>query len=191
MEGNLLPVSGLVSLPLAGADLVLRLLGQRRVQPWISYRAARELAHTIRKDWHVLEFGAGMSTVWFAQRSAFVLSIESNTDWYAQVTKMLTVRDLHNVDLRLRTDQKGYLAVKGSFDLVMIDGAWRDRCVDIAMRHVRPNGFVYLDNVDAARGRAAKAMLMACLPAGSVFHSYTDFAPGLAAPTTGLLVHLP
>jgi hypothetical protein len=190
MQGNLVPVTSLVSLPFAVTDLLLRLFGQSRVQPWIPYRATRELARIIRKDWHVLEFGAGMSTVWFAQRSAFVLSIESNEVWYRRVAAMLVQRDLHNVDLRLRPDQLGYLAVDGSFDLVVIDGEWRDRCVDVALTHVRDHGFLYLDNVDAA-ARTARATLMAGLPIESVANCYTDFAPGLAAPTTGLLVQRP
>ncbi len=121
--GHVLPLASVPSLPLAAGDLVLGLVGKRRVRPWISYRAARELGRIIRNDWHILELGSGMSAIWFAQRCGRAVSIESDVEWSVRVAAMILQRGIRNVDLRFRPEPGGYLAdVEGLFNLVLIDG---------------------------------------------------------------------
>lgn len=72
--------------------------------------------------------------------------------------------------------------VEGLFNLVLIDGPWRDRCVDIGLRHLQVGGYLYLDNVDASTVRTAEPILLNRLPTNATTRYYIDLAPGLAAP---------
>jgi predicted O-methyltransferase YrrM len=184
------------SVPLTVAETALQVaFGYRRTAPWISYRAARTLGRLIQPQWRILEFGAGMSTVWFASRAHYVLSIESDTRWYQQVAEMLHVRGLANVQLEYRQSSNvaGYASLPGiadsSFDLALIDGIYRDRCVPPCLQKVRPGGYIYLDNTDQPdHCQAAEAALLAT---NLEWHRYfTDFSPGLVIVTQGLLAKL-
>src|SRR2546425_5977840 len=104
LRGKLIDRRNWSHVPIAVADAFLQVaLKRRRCLPWISYRAARDLHRLITPDWRILEFGAGMSTIWLAQRAKFVVSIESSPDWYQQVTVLLDRRGLMNVRLEYRS----------------------------------------------------------------------------------------
>jgi predicted O-methyltransferase YrrM len=132
-----------------------------------------------------------MSTIWLAKHSEFVVSVESNVEWYGRVTAMLASCGLRNVDLRYRPTVNEYVGAvspeDGSFDLALIDGDWREATVATALRAVRPGGLIYVDNADGP-GRQAAGLLLA-VPREHLRY-YTDLAPGIGAPTTGLLVRL-
>jgi predicted O-methyltransferase YrrM len=192
MAGNRLPLSSVRFIPLASVDMLLRSQGKRRVQPWISYRAAVEIGRLLRPEWRVLEFGAGMSTVWFAEKVSFVLTIEANREWHDWVRKQLEARALANVEVRLRQEPGAYASAvtrdDGPFDFALIDGDWRSQCVEPSLRALRPGGFVYIDNVDGP-GRDAAQLLRTKVPSLD-FCLYTDLAPGVGAPTTGMSAHI-
>jgi SAM-dependent methyltransferase len=191
LTGRLLPLESWISLPLAVMDMTLRMAGRRRPQPWISYRAARDIERLLLPAWRVLEFGAGMSTIWLAKHSKFVVSVEANAEWYRRVMAMLALYGLRNVDLRYRPTVDEYTGAispeDGVFDLALIDGDWREETVAPALRAVRPGGLIYVDNADGP-GRQAAELLLA-VPREHLRY-YTDLAPGIGAPTTGLLVRL-
>jgi len=191
LAGRLLPLESWSSLPLAVMDMTLRMAGWRRQQPWISYRAARDIKRLLNPDWRVLEFGAGMSTIWLAKRSKFVVSVESNAEWHRRVRALLDAYRVRNVDLRYRRTVDEYIGAispaDGVFDLALIDGEWREGTAASALRVVRPGGLVYVDNADGPGRQAAELLLT--VPREHVRY-YTDLAPGIGAPTTGLLVRL-
>jgi predicted O-methyltransferase YrrM len=195
LRGKLIDRSNWSHIPLAVGDAFLQVaLKRRRCLPWISYRAARDLSLLIARQWRILEFGAGMSTVWFAQRAKFVVSVESNLDWYQRVTVLLDRRGLTNVRLEYRKADScsGYaqIAGPGTFDLAVVDGDCRDWCVETSLGLVRPGGYIYLDNTDqpqADRQRAEALLLQGPLE----WHRYyNDFAPGLVAITQGMLAQV-
>lgn len=192
MAGNRLSLASLPSTPIAVLDMLLRLGGRRRMQPWISYRAASDIKHLLRPEWRVLEFGAGASTVWFAKRVSFVLSIEANHDWYEWVCRQLESQGLTNVEVRLRQEHNAYSAAvnrdDGLFDLALIDGDWRASCVEPSLGALRAAGLLYIDNIDTG-GREAAQVLQRTVPSAEIRY-YTDLAPGLAAPTRGMSAHI-
>lgn len=63
--------------------------------PWYSYAAIHFLTERINKlpaenkdNFWVFEFGSGNSTLWWAKNSAFVVSVEDNSDWYKFISKI-------------------------------------------------------------------------------------------------------
>jgi len=101
----------------------------------------------------VWEWGAGGSSLWFAERAAEVRSVESNREWYERTLKELRERDIHNVELSLLTNIFGYVhAIPGFppmlFDLILVDGMQRNACVLVALFELRAGGWLVLDNTE-------------------------------------------
>ena len=160
-----------------------KLLDKRPERPWISYDAADAIGRHLKETSSVLEFGSGMSTAWYAARAGYVLSIEGDAEWFAEVSSRLAT--LENAELRLCESREAYLAIEDGrqFDLIMIDGAWRDDCARLATQHLAPGGVIYCDNVDKRGGTSgdlteACRLLIAFAEERSLpWTEITDFAP--------------
>lgn len=74
-------------------------LGDER--PWLTYGAIRFLEQTVTRDMRVFEFGAGGSSLFFAQRVSYGFSVEHDPRWQSAVQAQLKTRGLSNwtVDL--------------------------------------------------------------------------------------------
>ena len=110
--------------------------------PWLGFSGIARLESLLSKTSSVLEFGSGSSTEWLARRCGRLLSIETSESWYARVREV--VRDLDHVELQLLSaeDQLPSLAeTKERFDLVLVDGMWRDTAMEVALRLVRRPGW--------------------------------------------------
>ncbi len=124
-----------------------------------------------------------MPTAWYAARAGKVLSIERDAEWFAEVSSRLT--NLKNAELRLRASREAYLAIEDDrqFDLIMIDGAWRDDCAQLATQHLAPGGVIYCDNTDKQSGTSgdlteARRLLIAFAEERNLpWTEITDFAP--------------
>jgi hypothetical protein len=198
-RGNLVDLKGVLYAPRALAGTVARkLFDVRPVRPWISYRAVKFLDQKITPDWRVIEFGSGMSTLWFARRCGFLHSIEIDDHWYQLVSRRLQGAKNVRYDLRPLDqyyDMSDY--PEASVDLAFVDGEWRSRCVENVVSKIRPGGLLYLDNTDLAANepgddmRQAEALaLSACKARGGTYRYFVDFRPSRFEVTQGLLVQL-
>jgi predicted O-methyltransferase YrrM len=126
-------------------------------RPWIVPAAIGFLRRRIRSSWSVLELGAGRSTPWFGRRAGRVISLEDNEFWHDWVAERLTEDRLANVDLRLKpveafADEIESFADR-AFDLVVMDflespDVTRIDVLKLAMKRVRPGGYLLLDDSD-------------------------------------------
>ena len=157
------------------ADLVPRHLGNK-CEPWWVRDAVYLLDRIIKPNWRVLEWGAGSSTVWFAQHAGSVTTIEDSGEWVRDLGFILKNHSITNVELRHRARQtngtmpsasrgccyddyiRGAVDLpNASFDLVSVDGRARERCLEEAVRLVNPiGGVLVLDN--SVRDRYQKPM---------------------------------
>lgn len=192
-EGNGLPWAGLRDLAPSLFTTLLGKAGVRGRSPWWPYPAIRSIGSLLRTSWCVLEFGAGGSTPWLALRVRRVLSIESHPDWHARVQSRLRALGCAGVDLRLREDRTEYATAdhcaRREFDLVVVDGAWRDLCARTAVRLVRPGGYVYLDNSDVADPDHRSAVTT-LLEAAVRIERFVGLCPGTLAVSQGLLIRV-
>lgn len=200
-KGRLIDAAGLAYLPHSLASTFGRVvLGRRPAVPWIGYRARAALAAVMPADGWTLEFGAGMSTVWYAARSARVVSVECDSAWHGQVVQMLAQRRLDHAECRLVpeiTPEALADLPDGAFSLAIVDGAQRDVSMEIALRKVRSGGHVFLDNSDKKGGgvagdvpRAERLLLDAAARAGTSPRYFTDLVPTYVMVTEGLLVQV-
>ncbi len=196
-NGELLDAAGFLYLPQSIlTTLSLKLTNRRPELPWLGFRAIKYLDHLIQPDWNILEFGSGMSTIWFARRCASLVSIETNRAWHAAVTAMLAQRGLQNVNYRIVTQSEGHLLEDyedSFFDLVLVDGVSRDQAMITALKKVKPGGYVYLDNSDMpyAAHRSARAMLLRAAGEESNVKVFNDLSPARIFVNEGILASVP
>lgn len=201
-RGKLVDARGLLYLPHSVVTTIwLKLTGRRPEVPWLGYRAVKRLDALIEPSWTILEFGSGMSTIWFARRCTFVLSLETDDRWFAKVRELLDRAGLENVDCRLcpaaADDAPDYSAAvsnrRGSeFDLVLVDGARRDLSMDVALAMVKPGGYVFLDNTDLPNEdcRIAATLLFEAAGANPPMWVFNDFSPSVVMVNEGTLVRI-
>ena len=196
-QGNYVGAAGLSNFPKSiWTNLAFRLTGNGPLVPWISYNALERIEQALHGDANVLEFGSGLSTIWFARRCAFLHSIEHNEDWHRKVTKLLEREGLTNVRYDLKGEEE-YTDIGDFeapfFDFCLVDGARRLHCVERAIPLIKPGGILYLDNSDvgeAERRQAVALMTEAARKAGNAVEYFTDFAPTQLHANQGLLIRL-
>jgi hypothetical protein len=196
-RGNLIDLRGVVYAPRAMVGTIARkLFDFRPVRPWISYRAVKFLDQKITPDWRVIEFGSGMSTLWFARRCGFLHSIENDPRWHELLSRRL--QGAKHVRYELRSLDQYYDVsdyADASVDLAFIDGEWRSRCVENVVSKIRSGGLLYLDNTDLEENEPGDDMhqaealaLSACKARRGTYRYFVDFRPSRFEVTQGLLV---
>jgi hypothetical protein len=201
-KGNFIGIGRLARhLPKAALSTALRVVLRRRpVLPWISYDAIRAIEEFLQPSHDVLEFGSGMSTLWFARRARRVVSIESSEQWFRKVGDLLERYGCTNTERHL-SDARSYAhqALSGrKFDVVLIDGDRRAECADRLSDLVRPGALIYLDNSDkdwnepgGELRRAEQSVLAFAQRCDASIEYFTDFSPAQLFVQQGMLVRVP
>jgi hypothetical protein len=147
--------------------------------PWWTYRAIDEVERWLGarpRPARVFEYGSGASTAWLARRSASVTSVEHHEEFAASMRDLLALIDNTSLVVRPPTpaaepevpsakegyaglDFSAYVAAidetDGAFDLVVVDGRARERCLDRALPRLAADGLIVFDNTRRRRYRAA------------------------------------
>jgi len=187
--------------PLAVCTGIGRILFDLRPQlPWISYDAIRFFKGWLSPDKTVLEFGSGMSTIWYARRAKHVYSVEDYAPWQHKVTKMLASAGASNVKLEFRTGQEYSQFMRDggvSMDMVMVDGSNRATCAETAIALIKNDGVIYLDNSDKHSSPtggdtrdAENILLDFAKERGAIISYFTDFCPCEFFVQQGMLIQL-
>lgn len=123
--------------------------------PWYTYPCIDFLKYRHFEDKTVLEFGVGQSTLWWGQRAKRVVGFEGDAAWHQKLkTRVSDNVELHLVPidspsscvdainriLSIQTDRR--------FDVIVIDGLWRQEIIDIAAVAVADSGFILCDNAE-------------------------------------------
>lgn len=118
--------------------------------PWIAYPAIAFLSRRVRPDMTVFEYGSGASTLWWASRVRRVVAVEHDRGWIDRLLPRLPANA--SVGHADEGPGGGYaenvLAHGLAFDVVVIDGRDRVRCVPNALRALTPGGVIVFDNAD-------------------------------------------
>ena len=133
--------------------------------PLLAPKASQFLEEILseRIDTRVLEFGSGTSTVWLSKRTHNLVSIEHNRDWYDNVKNFLEKDEsCHSVDLKLLPTP--YHSVCDEFpdehfDVIIVDGRDRIKCLESSIRILKKGGFLILDDAQRERYETASWLL--------------------------------
>ena len=94
-------------------------------------------------DKDIYEYGVGYSTIWYGSRGALCSGVDINQKW-VNFTKEGCVNWRPNKAPYIRDISHG-CALNG-YDIVAIDGNFRDDCTEYALQYLKPGGKLILDN---------------------------------------------
>ena len=118
--------------------------------PWYTYPAIDFLLQRNYEDKSVLEFGSGQSTLWWASRAKFVLSVEEDPHWFAKLRAQVP----SNVEMRyIRRNiamLKDFLKSRNTkFDIIVVDGNLRREVAAMSFDYLLPGGALIFDDSEA------------------------------------------
>lgn len=139
--------------------------------PWYTYPAIEYVERLALKGKRIFEFGCGHSTRYWCRRGASVTAVEHSREWFEEVTAFAG-----GANLLFRDERDSYVAALReagvSFDVIVIDGVWRERCVDEAIARAAPHTVIILDNSDWYHAAGARLR-----DAGFLETSFSGFGP--------------
>jgi hypothetical protein len=117
--------------------------------PWYTYPAIDFLDAIKKHNWFVFEWGSGYSTLWWAQHVKKVYSIEDNELWFNQIFHQVP----NNVQLKYENKNETYINSINNhelkyFDVIVIDGLYRNECSLNCVRYLKDSGIIIFDNSD-------------------------------------------
>ena len=134
-----------------------------RPLPWVNYPAIQLLNERLRPELTVFEYGAGYSTLYFAAHCAAVTTVEHDRAWFEEVRRQAP----EHVTLLHRAAGPGYwnaaVETGQAYDLVLVDGLERARCLPCAVGALSEAGVVLLDD---SHREAYQPALRACMDDG-------------------------
>lgn len=142
--------------------------------PWFSYPAIDFLSQLDYSDKDIFEYGCGFSTLYWSSRAKTVLSIESDEKWIEKIQSQASsnCRIIHSsLDVE---EYSGQISSFQQFSVIIVDGYIKTRvaCCEKALKHLKPGGFIILDNSDRCLKSAATLR-----NAGLIQSDFTGFAP--------------
>lgn len=133
--------------------------------PLLTKKAIQLLEDLLEKktDAKVLEFGSGGSTIWISQRTKNLISIEHTAEWYKIVQEHLNKNPNCNpVDLKLLSQPYDGICENfpdSFFDIIIVDGRDRVKCVEASIRVLKPGGILILDDAQRNKYKPAHKLL--------------------------------
>jgi hypothetical protein len=116
--------------------------------PWYTYPAIEYLNSFNFTQLNVFEFGTGNSSLYWSSRAKSLVSVEDNLEWYEIVNK----NKRNNQTVIHCSEKEAYVnalaAQNTDFDIIVIDGNHRLSCAIEAMKMIKPDGIILLDNSD-------------------------------------------
>src|SRR3989304_760534 len=118
--------------------------------PWLTKDAVKILNQLLKKDDVGLEFGSGRSTVWLAKKVKKIISIEDDKNWFKKIQKDLNDKNLNNVDYKFKSPKEyTFDGIEDeSIDFVLVDGQFRDLCVEKSISKIKKGGLIIIDNIN-------------------------------------------
>jgi hypothetical protein len=105
--------------------------------PWYTSPCLQWLETIEIRGKSIFEYGVGDSTVWYRTKGALCYGVDNNIEYAnkAWAAHAHFFEDYIN-------------AINGlvEFDIVVIDGVWRDDCTAKALEHLKPGGYLIIDN---------------------------------------------
>lgn len=142
--------------------------------PWIAMPCIDFLDSYLRPGQKVLEWGGGGSTMYFLRRGAFLTTVESSPEWVQDLSARVEALpgdcrsrwDLRVAPAANNDDPRiaGYIDQVnhgGPWDVVLVDGWSRFKCLLEARSAVKTGGVLVLDNANQSQFREVPAILNA------------------------------
>lgn len=132
----------------------LPLDGDKNELPWFTYACIYFLTPKLKEDYFVFEYGSGNSTLWFANKTQKIISVEHDEKWHSHMKGRFT--EFPNItyflkDLVSETYQKEIVNYEKVFDIIVLDGRERVECAMNALNALKDDGVIIWDNSDRTK----------------------------------------
>lgn len=126
--------------------------------PWMNYQVIHFLEQRLTSELTLFEYGSGYSTLFFAALVGKVTAIEHHKGWY-EVVKTIKPESV-NLLYQSIDDDSAYCNAAAredkQYDVIVVDGRERVRCVNVAKDCLTEQGVIILD--DSSRPRYTEAI---------------------------------
>ena len=115
--------------------------------PWYTYPAIEYLQQFDFSGLTVFEYGSGNSSCYWASRALKVKSAEHNAPWFQKFAEQQT--SYPNWQCVLQEKPQEYAAeLNEKYDIIIIDAEWRDLCAREALKYIKDNGIIIIDDTE-------------------------------------------
>jgi hypothetical protein len=111
--------------------------------PWYTRSFLKVLNTWDISNWKVFEYGSGDSTKWWKNKCNEVISVDNSKIWSEKTGAYYTQNKNEYI-----TYPEKFISVN-KFDCIIIDGnpnEWRDYCTESAVKCLKKNGILIIDN---------------------------------------------
>lgn len=120
--------------------------------PWLTLDFLEHLITFDISEWRVFESGTGCGTLWWAIKCKEVITLETNKNWFDKTRCFAEEKSITNIEFNLvePVNEKAYLNVlqrqQQKFDVVIVDGIFRDQLAATSECHIKSGGLLVVDN---------------------------------------------
>jgi len=116
--------------------------------PWVTYSFIDFIESRLLKNFSILEFGSGNSTLFYAKRVKEVVTIEGDYDWYLKIKNEIpsNVRLIYSDSTNIEEYSSTPFQLDTKYDLIIIDGANRNECVFNSVKNASKTCVIVLDD---------------------------------------------
>ena len=116
--------------------------------PWYTYPAIEYINQLDFSDKSIFEYGSGNSTRFWANRCEKLVSVEDSREWFDKIKAKIPATVEYNLFEQKEEYVKSIREYSNEFDVIIIDGSHRYNCAVEALKKLRNDGFIILDNSD-------------------------------------------
>lgn len=118
------------------------------INPWWGESIIEIIRKHLNKSLSVFEWGSGNSTMFWAKYVKEVVSTEHDRQWYNKMSNMVPDNvSLNYCELEYGGEYcKAILSEDNMFDIILVDGRDRVRCIKNAVKRLKEDGVLILDN---------------------------------------------
>lgn len=128
--------------------------------PWFTYPAIKFLEARVKPEWRILEFGSGMGTIWWSRSAERVVSLEHDPEWLEQISHSCPAQ-LLKTNGKTPADYMRPARDSGPYDIVIVDGLFREECLLAAPELLTKSGIIILDDAQRFLYRGTVNALLA------------------------------
>lgn len=112
------------------------------VFPWYTRPCLEWLEKVILPSVRVFEYGCGQSSRWYVSRGCATYGVDTDLGW------MFLPRQTHATELLIYASAINNYPE--DFDIIVIDGEFRDWCTEWALPRLKKGGYLVIDNFEQA-----------------------------------------
>jgi hypothetical protein len=129
--------------------------------PWVTYPFIQFIGERLNNTLDVFEFGSGNSTLYYANKTASVDSVEHDQFWYDKIKNTMPLNvNLFYCELIDGGDYCNYAAkTNKQYDIIIVDGMDRVNCCINNLDSLKTTGVIVLDDTERKEYDPAKAFL--------------------------------